>query len=52
MDNFISGAKQLKWEMDRDSWIKGRNKKFINKGRKTKEKPSFKSGHKNIKKKK
>ncbi|XP_056021868.1 CCAAT/enhancer-binding protein zeta-like [Ostrea edulis] len=47
-----SSAKQLKWEMDRDSWIKGRNKKFINKGRKTKEKPSFKSGHKNIKKKK
>jgi hypothetical protein len=52
MNNFISGAKQLKWEMNRDSWIKGRNKKITNKGRRSKGKPSFKSGHKNTKKKK
>ena len=49
---FFQGAKQLKWEMERDNWIKGKNKTFRNKKQGMKRKPSFKSGHKNIKKRK
>ncbi|XP_078314561.1 CCAAT/enhancer-binding protein zeta-like isoform X2 [Crassostrea virginica] len=47
-----SSAKQLKWEMERDNWIKGKNKTFRNKKQGMKRKPSFKSGHKTIKKRK
>eukprot|EP00105_Crassostrea_gigas_P005739 XP_011419440.1 PREDICTED: CCAAT/enhancer-binding protein zeta [Crassostrea gigas] len=47
-----SSAKQLKWEMERDSWIKGKNKTFKNRKQGAKRKPAFKSGQKNIKKKK
>lgn len=49
---FFQGAKQLKWEMERDSWIKGKNKTFKNRKQGAKRKTAFKSGQKNIKKKK
>lgn len=49
---FFQGAKQLKWEMERDSWIKGKNKTFKNRKQGAKRKPAFKTGQKNIKKKK
>lgn len=38
--------------MERDSWIKGKNKTFKNRKQGAKRKPAFKSGQKNIKKKK
>ncbi|XP_061172895.1 CCAAT/enhancer-binding protein zeta-like [Saccostrea echinata] len=46
-----SSAKQLKWEMERDSWIKGKNKNLRNKKQRGKGKQSFKQGQKNVKKK-